>query len=119
LPLQVLITNNLIAAATILLEFDSSLIDAVVPCPNTWVSPFEWCGDKTALHIAVLLNYEKEVCFLLKHNANTEIETIKGKKAIDLIDKYDYRITELFQNHSESVNIMESQESKPSLTCRA
>jgi ankyrin repeat protein len=118
LPLQVLITYKLLAAASILLEFDSSLIDAVVPRPSNCRSVLEWLGDRTALHIAVLLNYKKEVIFLLERNADTEIKTKKGKKAIDLVNTYDEGIKGLLQKHTISLCNEEAIESKPSSICR-
>jgi ankyrin repeat protein len=97
LPLQHLISNRLMPAVIILLNFDPTLIDAVVPPPTDFENPVCWQGDRTALHIAVMLDYENEVKFLLEHNASTDIKTHAGKKAIDLLVTKDGLIAKLLE----------------------
>ena len=103
LPLQHLISNKLVAAADVLLRFDPTLIDAVIPPPPNSKNPNRWMGDKTALHIAVMLDLKNEVMYLLEHKADTEVKTHAGKKAIDFIVKRDSAIEKLLQKPTLSI----------------
>jgi ankyrin repeat protein len=109
LPLQILISHKLHAAATTLLEFDPTLINAVATTRSR--CPLDY-GDYTALHVVVMRGYINEVIFLLNHHANIEITTRKGKKAIDVVRKRDEHIKNILQEHTMSLKEDEEVESK-------
>jgi ankyrin repeat protein len=97
MPFQRTIINKDLSTALVFLQFDPTLIDARFKFDGKVMGIM--LADFTALHHAARMGYEEGVIFLLAHNANSNIKTCSGERAIDMVKDKNSAIVKLLEDH--------------------